>query len=361
MIVKEFSPDQAQALDKILDWKHGHRHASQQYMTMGGYAGTGKTTIVSHLTESWGGAAVGALCGKAAHVLRSKGVDRAQTVHSMIYVPFENDEGKVRFRKREKLDPSIRSIIVDEASMIDHILLQDLLSFELPILFVGDHGQLEPIGTNPKLMVKPEVRLEKIHRQAMDNPILRFATAVREGRRTPFWKSVDGRLNLTRASEFWKRIDPEMQMICGFNKTRHKVNEITRKILQLDKELVEIGDKLICLKNNKVHNIFNGQQVTVAGIGDDRGSVITLEVITDDDRSMFLPCWKPQFGQNAIADFNIPHIALMDYGYCLSAHKSQGSEWGSVLILEEIANVWDARRWRYTASTRAKEKLIYCF
>ncbi len=359
-MIKEFSEDQQEALGKIFDWKHAPRGLNRQYLTMGGYAGTGKTSLVSHLIDLWGhGVAVGALCGKAAHVLRSKGVAHAQTLHSLIYVPFETFEG-VRFRKRQKLDPSIASVIVDEASMVDHIVLRDLLSFNLPVLFVGDHGQLEPIGTNPRLMVQPEIRLEKIHRQAMDNPILRLASAFREGRPVPKWKDKEGRLDLTHQNQFWSLISPEYQMICGFNKTRHKANAIIREALGF-KELVEIGEKLICLKNNKVHNIFNGQQVVVASIGAETKNRITLEVITDDDRSIYLPCWKPQFGQNAIDDFSQLDVALMDYGYCLTAHKSQGSEWPTVLALEEIANVWDAKRWRYTVATRAKERLIYCF
>jgi ATP-dependent exoDNAse (exonuclease V) alpha subunit len=53
-------------------------------------------------------------------------------------------------------------------------------------------------------------------------------------------------------------------------------------------------------------------------------------------------------------------VALMDYGYCLTAHKAQGSEWEEVLVLEEIARGWDACRWRYTTTTRAKERLTYC-
>jgi ATP-dependent exoDNAse (exonuclease V) alpha subunit len=51
---------------------------------------------------------------------------------------------------------------------------------------------------------------------------------------------------------------------------------------------------------------------------------------------------------------------LLDYGYCVTAHKAQGSEWDSVVVLEEIAQRWDPKRWRYTAVTRAKERLVYC-
>ena len=126
---------------------------------VGGFAGTGKTTIVSHLVNTWSRVAVAALCGKAAHVLRQKGAE-AKTIHSLIYSPYELN-GKIHFRRKTKVDASI--FVIDEASMIDHLLLQDLLWFGIPVLFIGDHGQLEPIGTNPNLMKEPKVKLVNFH------------------------------------------------------------------------------------------------------------------------------------------------------------------------------------------------------
>jgi exodeoxyribonuclease-5 len=355
-VIVDFSPDQEAALTKILDWRHRYPRGNQHF-TLGGYAGTGKTTIVSFLGHTWEDVAIAALCGKAAHVLRSRGA-KAQTVHSLIYVPVKAPGGKTRFRKRNTLD-GIRTLIIDEASMIDHLLFQDLMSFGLPILFVGDHGQLEPIGTNPNLMLNPNVRLENIHRQAMGNPILRLASAFREGKSVSTWVDRHGRLQILEASEFPKLISPKVQMICGFNKTRHQVNAQVRRMLGI-KDLVAPGEKLICLKNNKSLNIFNGQQVTVLDIFREGRETIDLEVETDDERCFILPCLRRQFGQNPVQEFKSKEIALLDYGYCLTAHKSQGSEWDEVVVLEQIAKQWDARRWRYTVATRAKKKLAYC-
>jgi exodeoxyribonuclease-5 len=351
----EFSADQEQALDRVNDW---HSHSGQEFLTMGGYAGTGKTTLVSHLVEVWQGVATVALCGKAAHVLRAKGTD-AQTLHSLIYVPFKNRLGRMCFRKRDYL-PGVRTIIVDEASMIDHTLLQDLLSFRIPILFVGDHGQLEPIGTNPKLMVDPKVRLENIHRQAMGNPILRLATAFREGRTVPHWSDKQGKLSIISRSRFHSLVSPSVQMICGYNKTRHAINRKVREILRFTDKLVMPGEKLICLRNNKQFRIFNGQQVKVLDVVADYGPAVRLEVETDDGRCFSMPCLKKQFGIEVIQEHRSAAVALMDYGYCLTAHKAQGSEFDEVLALDEVAKIWDARRWRYTVATRAKERLTYC-
>src|SRR5262245_34357473 len=142
----ELSPDQVAALHDVLDWRE---RPSKPYLVLGGYAGTGKTTLVSHLAGEWDGVAICALCGTAAQVLRDKGA-AASTIHGLIYIPVRDGRGRTRFCRRRFLDA--RTIIVDEASMIDHVLLQDLLAFRIPVLFVGDHGQLEPIGTTPNLM-----------------------------------------------------------------------------------------------------------------------------------------------------------------------------------------------------------------
>ena len=179
-------------------------------------------------------------------------------------------------------DPELRdydTIIVDEASMIDHLLHQDLLSFGIPILWVGDHGQLEPVGGQTNLMANPTLRLEHIHRQAADNPILRLAHAFREGRATPFWEDPKGRLTLTDSSYFDKFVCPERQIICGYNKTRHRVNKKVREQLNRT-DLVEPGEKLICLRNSKRHGVFNGQQFTVVGILGETRRIIEVEVET---------------------------------------------------------------------------------
>jgi exodeoxyribonuclease-5 len=354
----EFSKDQQAALDEILDWRARDPRGDNQYLTLGGYAGTGKTTLIAYLASTWPGVATVAVCGKAAHVLRLKGVPNAQTAHSLLYVPMPSIGGGVRYRKRSYL-PGVETIIVDEASMIDHVLFRDLLSFALPTVFIGDHGQLEPIGTNPNLMANPMLRLETIHRQARGNPILRLATAFREGRRVRPWQDPQGRLRVLGRRAFDQLVSPDVQMICGFNKTRHRVNQQVRRMLSHEGQLVAPGEKLICLQNNKKWNIFNGQQVTVLDIAREGRRTIDLEVEADDGRSFMLPCLREQFGRDAIKEIQ-KRVALMDYGYCLTAHKAQGSEWNEVLVLEEIDGRWDSRRWRYTVATRAKERLVYC-
>lgn len=354
----ELSTEQQIVVDAIMEWRDRNPSGDAQYLTLGGYAGTGKTTVISQLAGIWKNVAFVAYCGKAAHVLRMKGVD-AQTIHKLIYVPAKNAARGFHFRKRRTLD-GVETIVVDEASMIDHVTCADLLSFKVPVLFVGDHGQLPPIGTSAGLMVNPKLRLEQIHRQGQKNPILRAAAAFREGRNVPQWQDPKGRLSILSSSEFERMISPDLQIICGINKTRHAVNMRVRETMGCRNRQVVPGEKLICLRNNASWNVFNGQQVTVLDIAREGRRIIELEVETDDERSLILPCLRDQFGCGPIKDFRSNEIALMDYGYALTAHKAQGSEWNSVLVLEEIASNWDVRRWRYTVASRARDRLVYC-
>jgi ATP-dependent exoDNAse (exonuclease V) alpha subunit len=100
--------------------------------------------------------------------------------------------------------------------------------------------------------------------------------------------------------------------------------------------------------------------LTVVGVGHEGKRTIDLKVQTDDYRILTLPCLRRQFGRDPIRVSTSKDVALLDYGSCLTAHRAQGAEWKSVLVLEEIHSEWDARRWRYTCVTRAKEQLVYC-
>jgi exodeoxyribonuclease-5 len=71
-----------------------------------------------------------------------------------------------------------------------------------------------------------------------------------------------------------------------------------------------------------------------------------------------MPFVPRQFGQEQRLD-NIRNRTLWDFGYAMTVHKSQGSEWERVAVFEQIAPAWSAARWRYTAATRASRELVY--
>jgi exodeoxyribonuclease-5 len=120
------------------------------------------------------------------------------------------------------------------------------------------------------------------------------------------------------------------------------------------------GDRLICLRNNKLWGLFNGQQMTVENVDATSRRTTTLTIRTDDGRLLKSECLTAQFGRNVLNDESTPEIALLDYGFCVTAHKALGSEWDEVVVIDEIHSTWDPRRWRYTAATRARNRLIYC-
>src|SRR6185369_235022 len=175
------SQDQAAALRQIGAW---YRAKPSLNLTLGGYAGTGKTTLIAYLRQALADfeadATVGfcAYTGKATRVLQEKLRERkamrqgdsVSTIHSLIYTTEEGSGGAPKWIRKDALERSL--IVVDEASMVDEQIWNDLLSFGVPILAVGDHGQLPPVGSAFNLMANPAVRLERIFRQEADSAII---------------------------------------------------------------------------------------------------------------------------------------------------------------------------------------------
>lgn len=336
-------------------------------LTIGGYAGTGKTvlikSIMDRMTEKGSHTGVAAFAGKAVEVLRRKGIYRAQTLHSLMYKP-DKVNGQLTFHKVIDLDCDC--VIVDEASMINTALYEDLRSFQVPVVFVGDHGQLEPIGDNPRIMERPDIRLEKIHRQAEGSAILWLAHLFREGKR-PNWRTVDSpEIRLVSRGEALARCHEWDAIICGFNKTRIAMNHRVRANRGFTGDLVE-GERLICLKNSR-YGFFNGMMFSVEKIHGKKQSwtpngfldCFDVDVKTDDGNTRKnVTVWLAQGDSEAAKDFDSrSEIIVVDYGYAITCHKGQGSQYDSVLVLEEVwAQKWDWRRWTYTAATRAAKKL----
>lgn len=351
----ELSPEQTYAKNFLNFWRSDWPRG-RQVCALAGFAGTGKTTIISDLLELFPNTAVCAPTGKAANVLRQKGCEKASTIHSLIY-NCDKTNGKCIFRKRQDLG-NIQTVIVDEGSMVDSKAHADLCSFGIPVLYVGDHGQLEPVGDNPQLMQRPNCKLEKIHRQAENNPIIRLSRAFREGRPVPFWRDEQGRCAIVPAREFPKHILSGAQIIVGTNRTRHSINAQIRKHHGYIR-VPAPGEKVICLQNNSQYQIFNGQQAIVVDTNGSSSRHVDVLLKLDDERELQVTCLRDQFGANKLENYT-GKAALLDYGYAITAHKAQGSEYDSVLALEEIAGSWDRRRWAYTVCTRARNKLIWC-
>lgn len=368
------TPDQQGALAAVLDWYNKCRLESSAnalkgvgQFRLGGFAGTGKTTLIRWMVNTLrGSVAVCAFTGKAAFVLKKKGIN-ASTIHSLIYEPVyveETKEMKFVLKGPEALFCDL--IIVDEASMVSHQLYHDLKSFRKPILFVGDPGQLEPIGDNPNLLKETDYTIKEVLRQALDSPIVGLATAIRKGGSTYDPRKFGSKEpELTFSS---KRLTAEQlyaadQIITARNITRTAVNDKFRA----DKHRLKFdglgeGEKLICLKNDATIGVFNGQIMYVKKIIDERPLYYECHVETEGiEGQRTLNIWSEPF-YRVIGENDRPpkEVAKCDFGYCITCHKAQGSEWDNVLVVDEwMGRAWDMARWRYTAVTRAAKKLTY--
>jgi exodeoxyribonuclease-5 len=327
--------------------------------TLGGYAGTGKTTLVGHLCrKELRGFAVCAFTGKAANVLRRKGIG-ASTIHSLIYEPETDESGRIilyngvpNFVLKRSLDCD--GVLVDESSMVSRELYKDLSSFGLPMIFVGDHGQLEPVGEGMNLMAQPDYVLETIHRNAGE--IAHFAEHIRKGFRPASW-NTGGKVHFLSRGEAQRAYSNMDQIICAYNKTRVEVNKTVRRAMGYENNWPVVGDRVMCLRNDKKSGLFNGMQGKVKQLYTKPKNKMVFETYDTDIETMFDPQQfnkeKGEFSQ----DRNDP--APFDFAYCITAHKSQGDEWEKVMVLEQKCRAWDHRRWAYTAASRAKTEVYW--
>jgi exodeoxyribonuclease-5 len=391
----------------------------QQCFRLFGYAGTGKTTLAKHFAEGIDGRVLyGAYTGKAAYVLREKGCPGASTIHSMIY--HTKEKGRARLRELEQslaelrmelreeypkeddpkwvteqieehrrvkdireliaeerssisqptfaLNPEseargARLIVIDECSMVDDRMGEDLLSFGTKVLVLGDPAQLPPVFGAGFFTegITPDIMLTDIHRQAADNPIIAMATQTREEQGLALGNYGDS-LVIEKAHINESFATDADQILVGRNKTRHASNRRMRELLG-HKELLPVPeDKLVCLRNNHEKGLLNGAIWHVDDVGYLDEDKIYMTLNSDIDKAELeveahthhflgngdqLPWWERKEAEE------------FDYGYALTVHKSQGSQWDHVLLFDESfcfrADRW---RWLYTGLTRAANRVV---
>jgi exodeoxyribonuclease-5 len=357
-----WSPQQDAALKAVSDWlKRGDKPLFRLF----GYAGTGKTTLARHIAEGVGGdVAFGAYTGKAALVLRSKGCGDATTIHSMIYRSRESDEGGPQFvLNRQSAAAKADLIIIDECSMVDEELGRDLLSFGQPVLVLGDPAQLPPVkGGGFFTEAEPDVMLTEVHRQAKDNPIIRMSLTVREGGRLEHGTYGDSRI-IPRREIDSSIVMAADQVLVGLNKSRRLYNTRLRELNGYRDPMPAAGEKLVCLRNDKTKGLLNGGTWTIQTLHGIRNDFIRMDVLPDGDgrgKSVEVSVHKAFF-EGAEEDIPFPIRRESDeftYGYALTVHKAQGSQWDDLVLFDESYAFREHRsRWLYTALTRAAKKI----
>lgn len=407
----EWSPQQDAALRSISEWISAP--GDRQVFRLDGYAGTGKTTIAVHAAQSLDGDVLfAAPTGKAAHVMRRKGCVGAGTIHQLIY--HTKDKSRARLRSleidltrlidaiiedgqesiiddhpdvvalrdlisRERRDLSqpfftldeeskLRDaslLVLDEASMIDARVGQDLLTFGVPVIVIGDPAQLPPVKGDSFFFRdsdrRADVTLTEIHRQALDNPIIAMATQIR-GEEAP----AAGTYGESRVIDK-EDITAEMalatdQIIVGRNRTRHAYNRRIRSLMGMADDLPLVGDRLVCLRNSHDLGLYNGSTWDVRDCGEgSSGDRLHLTAESTDDPDLVVECeaHRAPFIGEQVEWYERKEAQEFDYGYAMTGHKSQGSQWDDVLVVDESwcfrADRW---KWLYTAVTRAAERVV---
>lgn len=368
------------------------------FFYLAGYAGTGKTTIAKHFAEGvLGQTLFAAYTGKAAHCLRKAGCDGATTIHSLIYLVRSKSRAVLAELKKELDDllletcgeettevGRLRSLIsreedglrrlwfdlnpcsdlreaallvVDECSMVDERVALDLLSFQVPLLVLGDPAQLPPVyGAGYFTRGEPDALLTEIHRQARDNPIVAMATSVREGRGLPYGSYGESKVVPREPVEPGRGV----QILVGKNETRRKANVKSRRGRGT---YPEVGDRLVCLRNNHAIGLLNGSTWNVIDVlYADVEETIGLQMAPVEDEigegGIAVDVHAAPFRGDPVPEATRRDSEEFDYGYALTVHKAQGSQWPEVFVLDE-SSVFraDARRHLYTAVTRASERV----
>ncbi|MFP1633486.1 ATP-dependent RecD-like DNA helicase [Zhengella sp. ZM62] len=369
-----FSPEQDTALRRVSEWL---KEGQSPLFRLFGYAGTGKTTLARHFAEAVDGdVQFAAFTGKAAQVLRSKGATNARTIHSLIYRPRGEEAVEDETTGKTSMAPTFslnrqspvaraRLIIVDECSMVDEALGRDLMSFGTPILVLGDPGQLPPIsGGGFFTEHEPDFLLTEIHRQARDNPIIALALDVREGRELMYGDYGTAQV-IAKSDVTQDLVLDADQVLVGTNRTRRRYNARLRELKGFDGLLPLAGDKMVCLRNDPAKGLLNGSlwKVLTASRETTKPGVNLLVSPEEDDPDRGVAKIKLLKAAFENPDTEIPwqtkkRFDDFDFGYALTVHKAQGSQWDNVVLFDESYAFRDTRsRWLYTAITRAAERL----
>lgn len=376
----EWSPQQDAAIRAAQDWLKEKKGA--QVFRLFGYAGTGKTTLAKEIAQAVKGDVLyAAFTGKAASVMRGKGCSHASTIHSMIYKLDEESAttGQPKFVLNTESDVrNAELVIIDECSMVDEIIGSDLLSFGTKVLVLGDPAQLPPVkGAGFFTEQEPDAMMTEVHRQARDNPIIRMSMLIREGGRLEVGQYGSSRVITRDLLEQDDVMDAD-QIIVGLNRTRQSYNRRVRELLGRESQMPEVGDKLVCLRNDKTVGIFNGSLWEAKSVGpcfapmpkkkrhaapailEDRLS-LALSSIDEDGREKGVIVRKEFFlGTEADIPWQDKRgTQEFTYGYALTCHKAQGSQFDKIVVFDESAAFREDRtKWLYTAITRSAESLI---
>lgn len=395
----KWNKQQTAAFARVHAWLRDSKR--KQIFRLFGYAGTGKTEMSKEIANfvasemgknnvPVGSILFSAYTGKACSVMRTKGCRGADTLHSFLYKPIIDPTSGVctGFMLNGESPLSQAAIlIIDEASMVNDEMAQDILSFDCPVLVLGDPAQLKPVkGEGYFTNAEPDVMLTDIERQAKENPIIYLATRARMQK-----EIKPGRYGESIVLPQGTHISDDMylnhdQIICGLNTTRKTINRRMRRINgKVDKNPIYpvAGDKLMCLKNNKLQGLYNGTMWTASTpvmqkimrpiykgspiMRPGNTDVLAFKVRSLDEMDpqgnpyvVQTQCSPHHFNETlAVPEYReIAGTDQFDFGYGATGHKCQGSQYDAPMIFEE-SSVFRDQKWNhmYTTFTRGVSRI----
>lgn len=365
---------------------------NEPYTVISGFAGVGKSTLIRFIIAALdiepNHIAYIAYTGKAAQVLRNKGCPNAMTAHRLLYHSRPREDGTFMHIPKEHLHP-YKLIVVDEISMLPKKMWELLLYYKVHVIALGDPGQLPPVAAdNNGALEHPHIFLDEVMRQAAESEIIKLTMDIRAGKPLQYKKGnevrvVDRTELLQPGFLFWGD-----QIIVGKNDTRNYINDVMRRSFWKENYQIEpiVGDRIICLRNNwEIINDTN--DALVNGL---TGKLLDIHYTEDNpfmDKTPIIDFQPDIEGVGAFRELEVDYKLLtekkplvtrgydgtwrhipkqfhpeeFDYGYAITCHKSQGSEFNKVIVLEEFLKSEkreDHIKWLYTAATRAAQKLI---
>ena len=360
-----------------------------------GYAGAGKSTLVKVIIQNLPNidpekdVTYACFTGKAAQVLLKKGNKNVTTLHKLLYESIPKPDGT--FFRKPKLNIDYKIVVVDEVSMAPKTLMELLFRHNIFIIALGDPFQLPPVDKDQDngLLVKPDIFLDEIMRQSLDSEIIQLSMKIRNYEPIEYFKGSDvivmPKKDLNTGVLRWAD-----QILVGTNAIRVAINNQMRNLLGRG-ERPESGDKVICLRNywdnyatnddplvngtiGYIDNIYETFNKTPSWAGGDIIKVLYANFISDSDAdfgSLQMDEKQILTGERCLdyktiyrlmSNRRTQHLVPMEftYGYAITGHKSQGSEWDKVLVLEERFPFEreEHARWLYTCVTRASERLV---
>ena len=366
---------------------------NRKHEVLGGVAGSGKSTIIPYIISEYGGGYSVRVCaptGKAALVLKRKGIVDACTLHSFLYEYRirKNEAGVEEFVHYEKpmmAFAGVSLVIVDEASMVNREMFEYMDRLPFKTLYIGDHFQLPPVKDDFNIMLDPGYRMDTVLRQNADNPIVMMADMARHGKTIPLGDYGDSRK--TRSFNEADLLEYD-EILVWTNEMRRNVNDMIRSRLGYERGIPHCEDKVICRMNNMAKNVYNGQifhlMSTPARVSEHGWDVSMMDDVVYNDPYLMA---SNDGNVKGIGAFNIDKMKfrgegmkanlmekriglrskvkmeiLLDWGYAITVHSAQGSSWPRVAVIEEprMKHVMDTEtyhRWIYTACTRAEDSV----